>query len=84
MALRLKRKNEKRKRKKRNHDMWKKIMFSIAIISAMNILQGCDGTSMKPHKTSITYGVSETDKDNDSKDSVKESLTIKQDFLWEK
>ena len=62
--------------------MWK-IMFSIAIISAVNILQGCDGLSMKPHKTSVTYGVAETDKDNDSKDSVKESFTIKQDFIWE-
>ena len=62
--------------------MWK-IMFSLAIISAMGMLQGCDGLSMKPHKTSVTYGVAETDKDNDSKDSVKESFTIKQDFIWE-
>ena len=61
--------------------MWK-IMFSIAIISAMNILQGCDGLSMKPHKTSVTYGVADTEKDN-GKDSVKESFTIKQDFIWE-
>ena len=59
-------------------------MFSLAIISAMNVLSGCNGLSMQPHKTSVTYGVSETDKDNDSKDSVKESLTIKQDFIWEK
>ena len=61
--------------------MWK-IMFSLAIISAMNILQGCDGLSMKPHKTSVTYGVADTEKDN-GKDSVKESFTIKQDFIWE-
>ena len=61
--------------------MWK-IMFSIAIISAVNILQGCDGLSMKPHKTSVTYGVADTEKDN-GKDSVKESFTIKQDFIWE-
>ena len=58
--------------------MWK-IMFSIAIISAMNILQGCDGMYMKPHKTSVTYGVADTEKDN-GKDSVKESFTIKQDL----
>ena len=50
--------------------MWK-IMFSIAIISAMNILQGCNGLSVKPHKTSVTYGVADTEKDN-GKDSVKE------------
>ena len=62
--------------------MWK-IVFSVAIISAMNILQGCEGMSMKPHKTSITYGVAEIDKDNDSKDSITESFTIKQDFIWE-
>ena len=61
--------------------MWK-IMFSIAIISAMNILQGCDDMYMKPHKTSVTYGVADTEKDN-GKDSVKESFTIKQDFIWE-
>ena len=61
--------------------MWK-IMFSIAIISAVNILLGCDGLSMKPHKTSVTYGVADTDKDN-GKDSIKESFTVKQDFIWE-
>ena len=43
---------------------------------------GCDGMSMKPHKTSVTYGVADTEKDN-GKDSVKESFTIKQDFIWE-
>ncbi len=44
-------------------------------------LYGCS-MSMKPHKTSVTYGVSDTEKDN-GKDSVKESFTVKQDFLWE-
>jgi hypothetical protein len=48
----------------------------------MNILQGCGGMYMKPHKTSVTYGVAETEKDN-GKDSIKESFTIKQDFIWE-
>ena len=61
--------------------MWK-IMFSMAIISAMSILQSCSGMSVKPHKTSVTYGVSDTEKDN-GKDSAKESFTIKQDFIWE-
>jgi hypothetical protein len=45
-------------------------------------LSACDGLSMKPHKTSVTYGVADTEKDN-GKDSVKESFTIKQDFIWE-
>jgi len=62
--------------------MMKKLMFSLAIISVMNILQGCGGVYMKPHKTSVTYGVAETEKDN-GKDSIKESFTIKQDFIWE-
>jgi hypothetical protein len=43
---------------------------------------GCYGMSMKPHKTSVTYGVADTEKDN-GKDSAKESFTIKQDFIWE-
>lgn len=55
-------------------------MFSMAIISALN-MYGC-GMSMKPHKTSVTYGVADTEKEN-GKDSVKESLTVKQEFLWE-
>jgi hypothetical protein len=80
MALRLKRKKRKRRRRRKN-DMWK-IMFSLAIISAMSILQGCDGMYMKPHKTSVTYGVADTEKDN-GKDSIKESFTVKQDFIWE-
>ena len=64
-------------------------MFSLAIISAMNIM-GCtmyEGLSMKPHKTSVTttYGQDETDKANDSKDQTKDSMkiTVKQEFIWE-
>ena len=55
-------------------------MFSMAIISAMNIM-GCtiyDGMSMKPHKTSVTttYGQDEVDKANDNKDQTKDSMQI--------
>ena len=67
----------------------RKIMFSLAILSAMNIL-GCtmyEGLSMKPHKTSVTttYGQDEVDKANDSKDQTKDSMkvTVKQEFIWE-
>ena len=42
----------------------------------------CSPLSVKPHKTSVTYGIADTEKDN-GKDSVKESFTIKQDFVWE-
>ena len=45
-------------------------------------LVACDGLSVKPHKTSVTYGVADTEKDN-GKDSAKESFTVKQDFIWE-
>jgi hypothetical protein len=54
-------------------------MFSLAIISFLSIY-GC-GTSMKPHKTSVTYGIADTEKDN-GKDSVKESFSVKQEFIW--
>ncbi len=42
-------------------------------------LTACNGLSVKPHKTSVTYGVSEIAKD----DGNKEALTVKQEFLWE-
>jgi len=54
----------------------------IIILLLSLIVIGCDGMSMKPHKTSVTYGVADTEKEN-GKDSVKESLTVKQEFLWE-
>ena len=56
-------------------------MRLIILLMALFMI-GCDGMSMKPHKTSVTYGVADTEKEN-GKDSVKESLTVKQEFLWE-
>ena len=56
-----------------------KIMISVIFLCMFN-LYGCD-MSMKPHKTSITYGVADTEKEN-GKDSIKESFTVKQDFIW--
>ena len=44
---------------------------------------GCYGMSMKPHKTSVTYGRSYTDKSDEDKDVQKDSFGIKQDFIWE-
>jgi len=65
-----------------------KLMFSLAIISALN-MYGCNvysGMSMKPHKTTVstTYGQDEVDKANDSKDQTKDSVsvTVKQEFVW--
>ena len=66
----------------------RKIMFSLAILSAMNII-GCtmyDGMSMKPHKTTISTNTSMTDinKADDDKDQEKQTLglQIKQEFIW--
>jgi hypothetical protein len=66
----------------------RKIMFSLAILSAMNIM-GCtmyDGMSMKPHKTTISTNTSMTDinKADDDKDQEKQTLglQIKQEFIW--
>ena len=53
----------------------------ILLILGLSLL-GCDSMYMKPHKTSVTYGIADTEKEN-GKDSVKESLTVKQDFIWE-
>ena len=78
-------------------ERFKVIMFSVAIISALNIL-GCTPILMnkldvRPSKTTVTYGTSSTTNDtakdakNDStttSDSDKESWTIKQEFVWGK
>ena len=56
-------------------------MRLIILLMALFMI-GCDSMYMKPHKTSVTYGVADTEKEN-GKDSVKESLTVKQEFLWE-
>ena len=77
--------------------MIKRIMFSIAIISALNIM-GCtpmlmDKFDVRPSKTTVTYGETSTTNDtakdakNDStttSDSDKQSWTIKQEFVWGK
>ena len=57
-------------------------MILLMFISLVLSLSACDGLSVKPHKTSVTYGVADTEKEN-GKDSIKESFTIKQDFIWE-
>ena len=76
-------------------ERFKVIMFSVAIISALNIL-GCTPILMnkldvRPSKTTVTYGTSTTTNDtvkdakNDSTttaDSEKQSWTVKQEFIW--
>jgi len=58
-----------------------KVVFLMFISLGLSLV-ACDGLSVKPHKTSVTYGVADTEKEN-GKDSIKESFTIKQDFIWE-
>ena len=58
--------------------------MQIIILLLTLFMIGCDGMSMKPHKTTLSYGKSYTDKsDEDSKDVQKDSFSVKQDFIWE-
>ena len=66
----------------------------MAVVSALSILSGCynmDKLSVRPSKTTVTYGTSSTTNDtvkdakNDSTttaDSNKQSWNIKQEFVW--
>ena len=70
----------------------KKLMFSMAVISALNIL-GCtpalmDKLDVRPSKTTVTYGQDKSTGEKDAKNDVltnneKQSWTIKQEFKWE-
>ena len=55
----------------------------IIILLLALLMIGCSGMSMKPHKTSVTYGKTLTDKPDEDKDVQKDSFTVKQDFIWE-
>ena len=57
-------------------------MKLIILLMAL-FMVGCYGMSMKPHKTSLTYGKSYTDKSEEDNDVLKDTFTIKQEFLWE-
>jgi len=71
--------------------MMKKLMFSMAIVSALSILSGCynmDTLSVRPSKTTVTYGTSTSTAEKDAKNDVftdteKESWTVKQEFRWD-
>ena len=57
-------------------------MRYIILLLALFVV-GCDGMSMKPHKTSVTYGKTLTDKSEEDNDVQKDAFTVKQEFLWE-
>ena len=56
-------------------------MKLIILLLALFVV-GCDGMSMKPHKTSVTYGKTLTDKSEEDNDVQKDNFTVKQEFLW--
>ena len=70
--------------------MMKKLMLSLAIVSAMSLF-GCynmNTLSVKPSTTTVTYGRDNSSGEKDAKNDVftvseKESWTIKQVFKWE-
>ena len=70
--------------------MMKKLMLSLAIVSAIS-LSGCydmNTLSVKPSTTTITYGRDNSSGEKDAKNDVltaseKESWIIKQVFKWE-
>jgi hypothetical protein len=57
----------------------------------MSVLSGCynmDSLSVRPSKTTVTYGTSSSTAEKDAKNDVltdtqKESWTIKQEFRWD-
>jgi hypothetical protein len=55
----------------------------IIILLLALFMIGCDSMSMKPHKTSVTYGKTLTDKSEEDNDVQKDNFTVKQEFLWE-
>ena len=54
----------------------------IIILLVVLFMIGCDSMSMKPHKTSVTYGKTLTDKSEEDNDVQKDTFTVKQEFLW--
>ena len=55
----------------------------IIILLLALFMIGCDSMYMKPHKTSVTYGKTLTDKSEEDNDVQKDNFTVKQEFLWE-
>jgi len=69
----------------------RRMMFSMAIISTLNILSCTpmliDKFDVRPSKTTVTYGTSSSSAEKDAKNDVltdtqKESWTVKQEFIW--
>ena len=66
----------------------KKIMLSLTVMSVLSGCYNMDTLSVRPSKTTVTYGTSSSTAEKDAKNDVltdtkKESWTIKQEFRWD-
>ena len=66
----------------------KKIMLSLTVMSVLSGCYNMDSLSVRPSKTTVTYGTSSSSAEKDAKNDVltdtqKESWTIKQEFRWD-
>ena len=66
----------------------KKIMLSLTVMSVLSGCYNMDSLSVRPSKTTVTYGTSSSTAEKDAKNDVltdtkKESWTIKQEFRWD-
>jgi len=66
----------------------KKIMISLTVMSVLSGCYNMDTLSVRPSKTTVTYGTSSSSAEKDAKNDVltdtqKESWTIKQEFRWD-
>ena len=66
----------------------KKIMISLTIMSVLSGCYNMDSLSVRPSKTTVTYGTSSSTAEKDAKNDVltdtkKDSWTVKQEFRWD-
>jgi len=63
-------------------------MLSLTIMSVLSGCYNMDSLSVRPSKTTVTYGTSSSTAEKDAKNDVltdtkKDSWTIKQEFRWD-
>ena len=63
-------------------------MLSLTIMSVLSGCYNMDSLSVRPSKTTVTYGTSNSTAEKDANNDVltnteKESWTIKQEFRWD-
>ena len=66
----------------------KRIMLSLTVMSVLSGCYNMDSLSVRPSKTTVTYGTSSSTAEKDAKNNVltdtkKDSWTIKQEFRWD-